>query len=177
MKCIKCRKRPCKYSLKVIDLDQKLLFCSKGCRSDAKHVLNSSRCKVCGIYQKGIKRCAKCHNVNYCSRECQASDWKEHKKICSSDYIPTSIPITCKGTCNPPNIGDNLVAFHCLISGKKQLSRLCLNCGFPDQAACYYCGEICQKKNFTEISGVVYLICSEKCKENITEIASELTTN
>ncbi|KAH6892426.1 hypothetical protein B0T10DRAFT_294595 [Thelonectria olida] len=29
-----------------------------------------------------IKRCAKCSDTPYCSRECQKKDWKAHKKIC-----------------------------------------------------------------------------------------------
>ncbi|KAG6030499.1 hypothetical protein E4U41_007819 [Claviceps citrina] len=32
--------------------------------------------------QVNIKRCAKCHLTPYCSRECQKSDWKTHKKAC-----------------------------------------------------------------------------------------------
>jgi MYND finger len=40
----------------------------------------SSVCKMCG--KSGGKRCGKCGNVVYCSRACQRSDWKEHKKIC-----------------------------------------------------------------------------------------------
>ena len=27
-------------------------------------------------------QCSRCHEVRYCSRECQMSHWKEHKSIC-----------------------------------------------------------------------------------------------
>ncbi|KAF8245033.1 hypothetical protein K440DRAFT_604316 [Wilcoxina mikolae CBS 423.85] len=29
-----------------------------------------------------LKRCAKCKSTSYCSRSCQKSDWKVHKKTC-----------------------------------------------------------------------------------------------
>ncbi|KAG4079827.1 hypothetical protein HA402_014958 [Bradysia odoriphaga] len=38
-----------------------------------------------------LKRCAKCRLQFYCSRECQKSDWKSHKKTCGSTRAePTS---------------------------------------------------------------------------------------
>lgn len=36
---------------------------------------------ICG--GKGIYLCGGCHSQRYCSRECQKSDWKRHKKLCS----------------------------------------------------------------------------------------------
>ena len=35
--------------------------------------------------RKEPKNCAKCKTVRYCSRECQQTDWKQHKKVCSSN--------------------------------------------------------------------------------------------
>jgi mitochondrial splicing suppressor protein 51 len=45
-------------------------------------------CGGCGKTEaeagKSLKKCAKCHASSYCSRECQKSDWKQHKKTCGS---------------------------------------------------------------------------------------------
>jgi MYND finger len=41
---------------------------------------DASRCIVCS--KENAKKCAKCMQVAYCSRGCQAQDWKQHKKYC-----------------------------------------------------------------------------------------------
>lgn len=33
---------------------------------------------------KKLKKCAKCLDVMYCSKECQTAHWKVHKKICKT---------------------------------------------------------------------------------------------
>lgn len=38
-------------------------------------------CKVCGK-REDLKKCTRCGNIFYCSRECQKLDFKEHKKNC-----------------------------------------------------------------------------------------------
>jgi hypothetical protein len=42
--------------------------------------LGDPMCALCG--KPAEKRCAKCHNEWYCSRECQVSAWKGHKELC-----------------------------------------------------------------------------------------------
>ena len=42
--------------------------------------------KPCGHCGKpeGKQRCSRCKVVYYCGRECQNTDWKEHKKTCGA---------------------------------------------------------------------------------------------
>jgi hypothetical protein len=42
------------------------------------------RCAYAKCAKKSIKLrvCARCECTQYCSRDCQAADWKQHKKVC-----------------------------------------------------------------------------------------------
>ena len=42
-----------------------------------RHLLSCVRCD-----KGGDKKCAKCHSVSYCGRECQRADWPRHKRLC-----------------------------------------------------------------------------------------------
>ena len=41
---------------------------------------------------KGFKKCSACMEVYYCSRKCQKSDWKTHKKVCCKKATTFSSP-------------------------------------------------------------------------------------
>ncbi|KAG9769321.1 hypothetical protein ABEF93_001447 [Exophiala dermatitidis] len=44
----------------------------------------SGKCAICSK-TTDLKRCSKCHIIQYCSRQCQAADWKKHKKSCNKN--------------------------------------------------------------------------------------------
>jgi hypothetical protein len=41
-----------------------------------------------------FKRCSKCKNAYYCSRECQVADWKEHTSTCRETVLQQKQPTT-----------------------------------------------------------------------------------
>ena len=47
---------------------------------DLRGVVSSDACSVCGA--SSARFCANCRCTRYCSKECQAQDWREHRKRC-----------------------------------------------------------------------------------------------
>ena len=49
----------------------------------SKHRTRAKKCAVCRSSSGKMKLCAGCKDVQYCSVECQKTDWKaEHKNVC-----------------------------------------------------------------------------------------------
>ena len=43
---------------------------------------SSHACASCGQHAVGLRTCARCRTARYCSRECQAAHWPQHKREC-----------------------------------------------------------------------------------------------
>lgn len=45
--------------------------------------MSTHQCGNCFLQVVGLKKCSGCAYAHYCSRECQAADWKKHKLVCT----------------------------------------------------------------------------------------------
>jgi splicing suppressor protein 51 len=52
-----------------------------------------------------LKRCAKCQTTHYCSRECQKSDWKKHKRVCASNAAYANFSPSMSASATQPRKG------------------------------------------------------------------------
>ena len=39
-------------------------------------------CEYCGATELTLKLCSACKRIRYCSKQCQTTDWKRHKRSC-----------------------------------------------------------------------------------------------
>lgn len=67
---------------------------------DVASLSRDTGCAVCGDPMQ--KKCAACHSVSYCGKECQIADWGTHKRVCKSlaggKWISVSVSLTaCAG--------------------------------------------------------------------------------
>src|SRR5436190_8189952 len=63
----------------------------------------AAQCAGCTKTALNLKRCAKCQTTLYCSRECQKADWKQHKRVCSSNPASANFsPSTSTDAGQPP---------------------------------------------------------------------------
>ena len=55
-------------------------------------------------------RCSKCKRVRYCSRECQKSHWKGHKKTCGISV--TDAMLQLHKLCGDMNLSESIEQYH-----------------------------------------------------------------
>ena len=46
--------------------------------------LKENKCSHCKCTKEGLKKCSKCHLVQYCNTNCQRMHWKTHKPFCNT---------------------------------------------------------------------------------------------
>ncbi|CAB4036920.1 Stress-induced-phospho 1, partial [Paramuricea clavata] len=51
-------------------------------------------CYYCKKTEKNLKKCTNCFMAQYCGRECQKSDWKNHKEVCDRLLSDGSIVVS-----------------------------------------------------------------------------------
>ena len=50
-------------------------------------------CTQCGAQSADLRKCTKCGKVQYCDKECQKKNWKEHKPMCQSAVMEATVSV------------------------------------------------------------------------------------
>ena len=68
-----------------VEIVNRIPMYNKEFNESLKQNINFNKCcSNCGKYwDKEFKKCGGCRNTYYCSKTCQAEDWKNHKHMCS----------------------------------------------------------------------------------------------
>jgi predicted esterase len=48
-------------------------------------------CEECGVVPEQPSRCSRCKAAVYCSRDCQTTHWRKHKKTCAAPSVATDM--------------------------------------------------------------------------------------
>lgn len=58
--------------------------------------IKEPNCSACqrpqSTFLTPLKNCSRCRATKYCSKECQKSDWKTHKRVCTTEDLEGSSP-------------------------------------------------------------------------------------
>ncbi|KAJ6484856.1 hypothetical protein C8R45DRAFT_931297 [Mycena sanguinolenta] len=98
---------------------------SKKIRSQRKEF--TTACSACFKREKdlgqSLRRCAKCHQAFYCSRECQALNWPSHKRTCEETGVSKLVPKLVKTMLSDQNMLVQLQACFILAFDLHQRAR------------------------------------------------------
>ena len=130
-------------------------------KSTAEALPEAPACARCGAQDRPLSQCAKCHQRQYCSRDCQVFDWKHgHKQACLSpdDRRPTTaapaaeVGPTVTAAASPEasepakTKKKSMSASDCAFCGAVDLPlKPCTRCGVPE-----YCSRDCQLAHWKE---------------------------
>ena len=92
-------------------------------------------CHQCRTATPHLLKCTWCRVAQYCSKDCQRLDWKEHKAYCQFIANPETAPLPPALACCQ-NCGNVLVTYHPMISSRCKKST--------------YCSKECQKEHWKE---------------------------
>ena len=95
--------------------------------------LNHQRCSYCTKTSSKLKRCLKCHTVQYCNQDCQRRHWKDHKKTCKQEAAVLSASSSPVQKCT-----------YCTNTILNAAVK-CKDCGIVQ-----YCSQECQEKHRLE---------------------------
>lgn len=54
-------------------------------------MVEKANCSVCSQPSEALKQCSLCHDISYCSQDCQRKDWPRHKSECTDKKSKTDI--------------------------------------------------------------------------------------
>ena len=128
-----------------------------------------SKCSYCGKTTENLKKCTRCHAVQYCNKDCQQKHWKLHKASCKDgtmepDTTTTSATTTStsstSGTAATTSQMSRPPASTSTDDGPKPFISL----GIPEILQCHYCSKIL--KMVKKCSGCLKATyCDRYCQE------------
>ena len=121
----------------------------------------------CG--KDGILRCARCLDTYYCTKECQAKMWQQHKGPCKEKAARAKAKAKAESDAAAEKAKQEADDIQTLCSaagcGKVALERCSLCAGAK------YCGKECQKKHWSEHEGPCKLTaeCADESGKSIEQ--------
>ena len=129
-----------------------------------------NKCSFCGQVSAVLKKCTRCHKVNYCGRECQLKHWPIHKSACNAfDANPGSSTSAQSGasTCIFPPTHSKIQRSDLNISSSSapvvQLTPLKQAPLHSETTARTLCTR-CKKPSNIECSSKSVAYCSNECR-------------